>query len=246
MPKAKEKSKQLSPHRLGTLMFVGLWILPQVAGWVTVGAVWELFRDIFINNEFFNALLATVMPGMIAAVAHRWLIERDTGKAMRGWLRVNLLGWFASSLIFYQLYLTNNVNESLPIMFATLFLPAALAQGWWLHQRVHNAWLWVVATIASAFVFTLPAQITSSDAPTLLVGLGLAGLLQGSLMGIAMRHLWSSPREKDKRDQASLDETSDLAAVDRLTDAPAELHLQTMPYLAEEQLAAAGQRQVKP
>lgn len=192
-PKNDEKSKR---SRVSVIKFLAGWIAGHIVGWLAALALYEMFEDLFRYGELANALLISIIPGMIIAVVQMLVVKRGLKRSMRGWLPISFVGWLASALI-YLTYTQNNFGGDILSQLLLLFLPAGIMQWFWLRQRVKAAWLWIIAAVVSAMVFIVPfgAVGYSYDGWWQYIIFALSGILQGSVTGLMMYTLQNQPQK---------------------------------------------------
>jgi hypothetical protein len=116
-------------------------------------------------------------------------------------------------------------------MLVPLFVPVAEVQWFWLRSRVKHAWLWVMAALAGATLFTLPImpplyQTLVHLMPGMMdilpfVIIALSALFYSGTTGFIMRYLWMHERDKGKHELAAAQTsaTDVQARLERLHDA---------------------------
>jgi len=211
-----EKKKKNARPRLGTIPFAALWSGAYALGWaLPLGLVVGLSFLIpnFIN--LFPVIALTVgfvaIPGVIISIAQHVLIRMRTGQEVRNWWWGSSIGWLIGGLLFHLLTITpmfqffsflgsEILAQAIP--FGLIFLPPVLLQAVLLRKRVRKVWLWPLASLVSGALFILPPMTIAGSGGVLsmLTIFGLAGLLQGWVMGLTLLWLFgmsqSDPNEQ--------------------------------------------------
>jgi hypothetical protein len=230
-----EKQKN-NTNRLGTIPFVLLWTLSYGLGWgvLVAGGMFAInflpqIFNFFPMFVFFIPLGA--VPGLISGVIQQLLLRWKFGVTIRRWWLWSTLAAVGAAGGFYLMmeYLSapinslfnylSQFNEMLAplILIGSLFALYSTAQTWLLRHNVKRSWMWTVAAFVSAATFLLPVLSPGVGGQLWAIVLaGVAGLLQGSVMGLTLVWLFGMTRvEPLKRGL----ETAQLeAAKDNLAD----------------------------
>jgi hypothetical protein len=208
-----EKQKHQT-SRLGTIPFVLLWTLSYALGWLTM-----MGSGMLIGNgypEFFNFFPQWVyfiplglIPGLLSGIIQQQLLRWKFTVQIRYWWLWSTIGALLAAGGFYTIiyplstllnsfvYYLSEFNEVLApaIIIGGLFGLYSMAQTWLLRHDVQRAWMWSVAAFVSAATFVLPlTNMGYGNQLWTLFTFGIAGLLQGSVMGLTLVWLFGMTR----------------------------------------------------
>jgi hypothetical protein len=208
------EKKKHQTSRLGTIPFVLLWTLSYGLGWgvLVAGGMFAInffpqIFDFFPMFVFFIPLGA--VPGLISGVIQQLLLRWKFGVTIRRWWLWSTLAAVVAAGGFYMImqYLSapinslfnylNQFNEMLAplILIGSLFALYSTAQTWLLRHNVKRSWMWTVAAFVSAATFLLPVFGPGAGGELWAIVLaGIAGLLQGSVMGLTLVWLFGMTR----------------------------------------------------
>lgn len=176
--------------QLGSLPFIGLWMLSHVAAWWLIYTVSE---EMSILNHYADWVAATVfgiIMAVIVPVTQKALVHRKLGVQLRGWLRLSAIAWvFGMISILMMPELLDDFVGGDPVWIYIIgaFTLPAIAQWLVLRRVVQGAWVWVIAGGASTFAFSViidQARYSSDFFPYW----GIAAATQGAVTGLSL--LW--------------------------------------------------------
>jgi hypothetical protein len=204
-----DASKKKKGHfsRLSSVRFAILWTLTTGIAWGSVIGLGFLLENIlwvswYSLPEWLYFLGGGVLIGAIAGTGQQWLMHRRFGERVRGWRLTTVAGWGIASLFFYWYGFGTGIMDDISRMVSSdmlvmligmsgLFVPLAAVQMIFLQKHVQRAWLWIASAVASSALFAIPFMhdMFTGNWQTV-IGFGVAGLLQGSVMGFVMLWLW--------------------------------------------------------
>lgn len=167
------KTKNDQRPRLGSIPFLSIWLAAHGVGWGVIFAIWEIWGQPVPDWQWY--LMIGLLPGMIIAATQRWLLRYAHRVDMRGWLVISAVGWSLGGI---SLSLIRN-TDSMFIYLSGLFVLPAVLQWLILRRYVNNAWIWVIAAIASTALFTIPGDSDYATWQTILAAAGLQGAVTG-------------------------------------------------------------------
>ena len=208
------EKKKNQTNRLGTIPFVVLWTLSYGLGWLVLmggGLLIDKLYPLFFNQfpEIVYVFLLGLIPGLISGLIQQRLLNWKFGVQIRRWWlwsatgAVLAAGGFYVLLEYFAEFVTrlsnyfNPINELLvpTILVGGLFALYSSAQAWLLRHNVKRVWMWAVAAFVSAATFVLPiANLGYTNELWTLITFGIAGLLQGSVMGLTLLWLFGMTR----------------------------------------------------
>ena len=209
---SEKKKKQAG--WLGTIPFVLLWALSYGLGWFAlIGSIMLIrtFNPSFFSlfPEFVYFIPLGAIPGLISGSIQQVLIRWKFGIHIRRWWLGSTLGAILAAGAFFVVitnfgavldsffaYLTQFSELLGPaLIIGSFFALYSTAQAWVLREHVKRTWMWPLAAFVSAATFIMPLFTTGDVAELWTTTLfGIAGLLQGSVMGLTLVWLFGMTR----------------------------------------------------
>lgn len=192
-----DRKKKQDRTPLTPLGFVGRWMATYVMGWIgLLGAAVVLLPLIYVLVGALPLWLALLVAGGIAvgrlvgeAQAH--LLRRQFGTAPHSWKTLSGGSWLFLGMGLAQVFIAGSLPHA--AVFAALFALPALVQAHALRHTLPQTWLWVLASITSGVIFSLPlAAGLPLTLGVLGAALGVGGLLHGAVMGMTLMWLFNS------------------------------------------------------
>jgi hypothetical protein len=206
-----EKKKKFG-SRMGAIPFTLWWTLAYALGWgtlITGGIIasnlfWQIF-EWFPLWVYFGLL--GLVPGFISSIGQQFLIKRKFDVSIPRWWLWSTLVWTIAGTVLRLMeywpsqWAIDNEQIAASLILSALFVPPAIVQAWLLRKHISRSWMWPVAAVVSSTTFVLPILASSmSNEFEAVVTFGIAGLMQGAVMGLSLLWLFGmASGEKTKK-----------------------------------------------